>query len=357
MLLCATALDRAGNRSEAEIGVTVDTTPPTAQLFPLAGGVVSAAPVAFAGVADDANLDHWSLELGRGPPGLAVGFFEVARGTTAVPGDLLAELVTLPADGLYTVRLRVTDRAGHVVTDELGVTIDTLPPAPPSGLVATVDAAGDVDLRWTASPDADLFQYRVLRGRDAQALLQVGLVPAAVTAYRDLAVPDGGYRYAVVAVGVGGLSSAPTPELPVTVDTSVPVASIAGPVDGARVSGIVQVSGRAWARDLRGYRLLVSRGGASFTEVASGSTPVNGGLLGAWDTLTGADGLAELRLEAEGASGRVATAEVAVVVDNTPRASPCCSRRRSPALAWRWPGPPMPSRTWRATWCCATACP
>jgi uncharacterized protein len=62
------------------------------------------------------------------------------------------------------------DTAGNVAPSLTAyvVIVDSLPPAPPKGLRASVDTTGIVTLRWNLGPEPDIVGYRVLWANDAQ---------------------------------------------------------------------------------------------------------------------------------------------------------------------------------------------
>ena len=95
-------------------------------------------------------------------------------------------------------RLALRSEASETVCVML---VDTFPPAPPTGLVA-IAGAGAISLTWTASAEADVTGYMVLRGRGPDAELDaLTPEPIAVTNYRDTTVETGvSYVYAVQAL-------------------------------------------------------------------------------------------------------------------------------------------------------------
>jgi subtilase family serine protease/Tol biopolymer transport system component len=97
---------------------------------------------------------------------------------------------------------------------------DVEPPGPPTGLVAT-PVGRDVFLTWSASPEPDVTGYVILR-----AGVRIGT--SASSDYRDLALPNGTYTYAVIAVDEAGLESGAS--APATAVIDVPAAPPAVPV-------------------------------------------------------------------------------------------------------------------------------
>jgi uncharacterized protein len=71
-----------------------------------------------------------------------------------------------PAEPYYMVGS--VDTAGNVAPSLVGhaVIIDSMPPAVPTGLTASVDTTGIVTLRWNLGPEPDIIGYRVLWAND-----------------------------------------------------------------------------------------------------------------------------------------------------------------------------------------------
>ncbi len=309
-----TATDKAGHGTEARETVVLDGTPPVALIrVPLEGGYVTA-ETGIEGDASDANLLSWRLETAPGPASQAYQWALLAEGDEVVEAGLLALWAPLPADGLHTLRLTVEDEAGFSSVALRTVTVDTTPPAPPTGLAAEVlrhGATGDVRLTWNANSEPDLAGYLVYRDGEE-------LTPAPIPSplHLDSARPDGTYRYEVTAVDRAGNESAPAP-LPVRVDLTPPLVDIQRPQAGARLSGSVDVRGTAFSPDdFAEYRLSVGAGPepAAFTLLRRSTLPVGGGVLGTWTAV--GDGPFTLLLEAEDNSGNQASTRVTVEVDN-----------------------------------------
>ena len=138
------------------------------------------------------------------------------------------------------------------------VTVDTTPPAAPTGLKSTVTRAregyGQVRVTWNANTEPDLAGYRV--SRDGADLVS-DLVPP--PAWDDGERIEGRYVYSVVAVDKAGNVSPPT-KLPVLVDLTPPTVAFLAPASGASVTGSVEVRGTAYSTDdFAEYRLSSAR--------------------------------------------------------------------------------------------------
>lgn len=103
--------------------------------------------------------------------------------------------------------------------DEGASTPDATPPAVPTGLTASADAAG-VRMRWTPNTEADLAGYRLQRSPDAAAY--VTLSEPTLAEHLDAAVAAGAtYHYRVAAVDAAGNASGYSP----VVSAAVPAAA------------------------------------------------------------------------------------------------------------------------------------
>ena len=328
--LVVEARDCAGNLARTQALVRVDHTLPVATID-APRDVFARAPLAFTGTASDANLASWTLELAQGPASAAVGFAPVASGTASVASGTLGELLSLPADGLYTARLTVRDHAGNEAVGVSTFEIDSTPPRPPV-LAAHVRRPNDGVLSWTASPDTDVVGYRVLRASGAGPFGVVTASLVTVLAWDDLALPDGTWRFAVVAVDASGLESVPSNEVSLAIDGTPPRVAISTPGAGAVVSGVVDVVGTAFsADDFKEYRLSVGAGEApeSFTLLRRSPAPVQRDLLGTVDAGRLPEGsIQTLRLEGEDLTGNVGEARVTIRVDNLAPAAPVLVFRR-----------------------------
>lgn len=320
--LVLSAKDRAGHSAETRSQVTLDGTPPLAQIDEPAEGAFLNVPPEVVGAALDANFESWKLEAAPGPAASAFQWSAVGNGTAEVEGEPFASW-PLPPDGVHTLRLTVHDRAGHSATAHRTVNVDTTPPAAPSGLraqpVPLADGGADVVLTWNANPEPDLAGYRVRRAQEPAE----DSVDA--PSFTDPAREDGTFDYEVVAVDRAGNRSEPA-KLRVRVDLTPPAVAILSPASGAAVSGVVRVRGTAFSPDdFKEYRLSVGVGEqpSAWTLLKRSTLPVSAGSLGAWTAI--GDGPHVLLLEAEDTSGNLARAMLDLVVDNQPPLAPVLS--------------------------------
>ena len=233
-----TAVDEAGNESDPSnsADVTVDTTPPTVRISSPADGDTVSGLVDISGTAFSAD-DFREYRLYA--VATATGSEQLLR-QSPVPilADVLGQWNTLvlPEAAEYTLRLEGEDLTGNVGIFQVTVTIDNLPPAAPTGLLATPDGS-DADVSWNANTEPDLAGYILFRdGRiansDGVVVGDLGPFIIRTTTFRDVGLPDGTFTYEVHAIDeAGNLSDASLPA-DVTLDTRAPHAVIDPPVDG-----------------------------------------------------------------------------------------------------------------------------
>lgn len=337
--------DRAGLSTEARVVVSLDSLPPTVAISsPVAGGYVTK-PGPIGGTAADLNLAAWELESAPGEAAAAYQWSPLRSGTDSVANGTLAEWSPLPPDGVYTLRLTARDKVDLSASAKTTVTVDTTPPAMPTGLKAKVTKAregyGLVVVTWNPNTEPDLAGYRIERPREEWSAAILGS-----PAWDDGERLDGRYTYRVLAEDEAGNRSAAA-TLQVLVDLTPPLVSFSFPAEDASVAGAVDVRGTAWsADDFAEYRLFVGAGEApaSWTLLRQSAVTVAGGTLGEWLAL--ADGPHVLALEAEDTSGNEARVTRRVVVDTLPPEPPVliAVAKEPPPADWLVPSwQPSPS--------------
>lgn len=308
------AADVLGHTAEARLPLVLDGTAPHVALDEPADGTVLEAPAEILGEVSDDTLKRWRLETTRAEDGSVL---RLASGTEPVSGPIV-ELMPLPADGSYTLRLTAEDAVGHAATAEREVVVAAVP-GPPVGLTATLSNRNDVQLAWAPGPGPVPAGYAVYRDGAV-----IPGMPVTSTATTDPGVSDGRHVYTVRAVSAAGTESPDSLPADVTIDTSPPVAQIGRPANGEVVSGQVDVYGTAY-RDsgFSGYTLTVRAlpDGQPVT-LAGATSPVVSDRLGSWSASGSGDGTYRLTLEASDIWGGTAVDTVDITVDNTPPNAP-----------------------------------
>jgi subtilase family serine protease len=318
--LSLVATDRAGLSTESRVTVTLDSVPPAVALTgPAAGGYVTK-PGPILGTASDANLASWELESAPGESATAYQWSPLGSGSASVTEGPLAEWSPLPPDGIYTLRLTAHDKVELSSSARATVTVDTTPPAMPTGLEAVVTKAregyGRVVVTWKANTEPDLAGYRIERPNEEWSEL------LGSPSWDDGERVEGRYTYRVLAEDKAGNQSLAA-TLPVLVDLTPPLVSFSFPAESAPVSGAIDVRGTAWsADDFAEYRLRVGAGDAptEWRLLRSSSVPVPAGTLGEW--LAVGDGPYVLALDAKDTNGNEARVTRRVVVDMVPPEPP-----------------------------------
>jgi plastocyanin len=188
---------RIGARDQAHLGIfSLDTTPPDT--------LIDSKPAAIAN-SSTASFSFHSTENGS-------SFMCSVDGAAATACTSPVSLSGL-ADGQHGFAVTAIDPAGNPdpTPASYSWTIDTVAPGAPSGLTTTNVTSSRVDLGWTASPDADVVLYQVLRNG-----YLIGT--STTTSYADKSVAGPvTYGYSVVAVDRAGNASPATDTLNVDV--------------------------------------------------------------------------------------------------------------------------------------------
>jgi subtilase family serine protease/flagellar hook assembly protein FlgD len=328
------ATDLAGNRSEALSLISIDTTAPEAAItLPLENAFVGRA-LNVVGTAFDRYIQRYQVSIAN-PSQAENGIWnELNAGTSSVRDGSLADLALAAVDGLYRLRLQVTDRSGQSTSVTRPIQIDTAAPTSPLNLRAQIVDNRDARLEWNASLSTDVAHYRVLRNGAA-----IHDTDASTLRWLDANAPEGILRYQVVAVDTPGNVSPPSNTVELALDKTAPDVELLSPVHEERVRGRIDIQGTAWSTDdFREYRLSVQplTPAGPAVLLTQSSAPRLQQVLGSWSTVGVAeDARVRVRLEAEDRSGNVASRQVDLVVDNAAPAVPTGLQASAEAAAAR----------------------
>ena len=213
------AIDAAGNLSAYSAIVTrrtlaPDTTRPTA---PTGLSATAAGPnridLNWTASTDNVSVSGYRVERCQGAN--CTNFAQVATPTATSYSD-----TGLSASSTYRYRVRASDQAGNlstyssIATATTPAVSDTSPPSAPTGLNATANGSGRIDLNWTASTDnVSVSGYRVERCQGANCTNFAQVATPTATSYSDTGLSASStYRYQVRAVdpsgNLGGYSTA-----------------------------------------------------------------------------------------------------------------------------------------------------
>jgi len=337
------AIDRSGAAADVRVQVVVDHTEPVATIRQPADGSRVSGAFEIRGDASDGNFKSATLEMSEGTAATAARFVPLATIEEPVTDGLLYPMGTPPADGTYTLRLRVEDDAGQRTERLATIVVDTQPLPPPSNLAAVLENGNGARLTWLAPAGDGIAGYSLYRGER-----KLNALPILGTTYLDQNLTDGIHRYTVTVVDAGNLESGRSNEAGVAVDLTPPAVQIQSPVNGAIVADLVNVRGTAAsADDFHEYRLFVGEGAApaSFALIRQSPAPVTSSLITQWDTASLPQGaVMTLRLEADDLRGNTAAVQVTVTIDNVGPAAPVllAVTQTGTSLTATWQAPPDP---------------
>ena len=154
------AIDEIGRTSETRVIVFIDNTLPIDSIIEPTQQQYVGFPIPIIGTASDKNLKDYIIYVGKG---VNPGFWEkIKTGTIEVTHDTLGQLNPLPGTGTWTIKLTVEDKAENISERQVPIIIDTLPPAPPTGL-ALQDSFQQITLTWNPNTEPDLAGYNAYR--------------------------------------------------------------------------------------------------------------------------------------------------------------------------------------------------
>jgi subtilisin family serine protease len=297
-VLTARAYDAAGNvGSSAGVTVHVDNALPSGALTAPAPGAYLRGTVQLTATASD-NEAVASVLFYRAP---ATWLGEDTTAPYSASWD-----TTGTADGNYSIRLEVRDRAGNAFNEVVEVRIDNTPPT--SSITSPQQGA---HVRGTVQVTASVTDQAVARVEfyDGQTLIGADTTPPFAVSWNTASLAAGTHALSTRVYDVAG-NQGVSAAVAVTVDNTVPLASLTAPAQGALLRGSVHVSAAvsdeqviAKVEFYDGQTLL----GTDVTEPFGLS----------WDSTLGADGAHTLAAKAYDVAGNIGTSSATVTVDNT----------------------------------------
>ncbi len=127
-----------------------------------------------------------------------------------------------PANGNHSYQVVAVGPLGLESQPSAAAAVAVANAGPPAVTLAGAAVGASVGLTWTASADANLAFYQVLREGT-----QIATVTAPTTAYTDTGRPNGTWHYTVVAVDTAGNAGPPSNTVAVTVAVAPPPAGLA----------------------------------------------------------------------------------------------------------------------------------
>jgi subtilase family serine protease/flagellar hook assembly protein FlgD len=316
------AVNGCGATSKAETRVEVDRTPPTVAIVEPGALAPVATAVEVRGTATDRNFDRYRLEFGEtespsafepiGPP--------VA---TPVPNGLLGVWKTGELrEGIHTLRLAASDRAGN--EDSVSVVVDVRAPdliesvaAEPSVFSPNGDGVKDgVELRFRLKTDA-VVTLRILRPDDTEV---AALLLGESRARGDHSVtwtgpaPDGMYRAHFSARDALLPAVSEEASLALILDTEAPAIQVTAPVEGAFVALPSAVFGSIYDQNLERYTIDLGPENGALSRLEENGLNSSGEIA----SLVGlTDGGYRLSIQASDLAGNATAAEIRFTADST----------------------------------------
>ena len=251
--------------------VTVDNTPPQAEITAPQDGQMVSGDIEIRGTAQDEHFQDYLVEYASGTNPLDNAWREIG-GLAVQPvtdGVLRNWNAATLSDGLYSLRLTVRDSAGHVETVQSVLILDNQPPEAKLN-VPTINGivTGTVDIIGTAS-DLNLKEYKLLIAPGEQVdeadwrLISSGVESKTNSALAqwDTAGLEGTYSVKLIATDLSDQGTAEDTQI-VVIDNTDPVALITSPQDNYQVGGIIQVSGTAIDANFKEYIVEFGKGTA-----------------------------------------------------------------------------------------------
>jgi len=272
-----------------------DRTPPITDITSPAPFACVCDPVTIIGTANDPDgtFESYVLEYASNPSG---PWTFIAGGTTPVINGVLGVWSTTGlSQGFYFVRVRASNLLGLtssmttvLFVDSQFDTLNVTTPAPGGIYGGIICFDGTISDRCF---DQYAIEWRPINGGGfspvdpGNPIYTTAVINNPVGQWDTIAagVPDGDYEILITAIDICGHTEFQRIQL--TVDNTAPVARIDSPVNCDDVDGIVQVIGAADDTHLSSWVLQYTGGDQNgWVTINSGNTPVNGGLLGEWDT-------------------------------------------------------------------------
>lgn len=305
------AKDLTDKENKAQIFFTIDNTSPEVVIkYPQDYEKINK-KFSIIGTVLDKNLKADTLFVGFGEKPLL--WTVLKTGTKSLNNDTILVWNPFRGSDVYTFRLIAVDLAGNRAEDSVTVYLDTIPPAPPTGLVAK-DNRGIVELSWNPNTEDDLEGYYLHRQG-----IKLNTRPFLNTSYIDTLPPvEGRYYYHLTAVDHLGNESKQSDTASVEVDLSPPFVKIISPLNNQWIRGVDTVMGIITDKNFLEYNLEYAPVlDMTYSLLITGLSDIPYGEIYKWD-VSKLDGKYHLRLRGEDTYGNCDTFEIVVRVDNTP---------------------------------------
>jgi membrane peptidoglycan carboxypeptidase len=236
----------------------------------------------------------------------------------SVPDSSTLGLKPEAAAGLWHALMQYATLDQPVASWDQPPGISTVEVCDPSGLLPTPTCptrVSEVFLNGNEPVGPDTLYYSVQINRETGLLATVFTPPELVEERTYMALPPEAQAWGRLA----GLPVPPSDYDRIQPPAPLPDVVISQPAMFAYVSGVATLKGTAAGTDFASYRLQVGQGlnPIAWLQTGSGDSPINDGVLGAWDTRA-QDGLFAVRLQVVRQDQTIETATIQVTVDNSP---------------------------------------
>ncbi len=302
--LTAKAFDRAGNAATSgAISVTVDHTAPTVSV---------ATPAEAARVSGTVNATITATD------NVGVARVELYAAGTLIGSDTSSPFAVswntrTSADGSVALTAKAYDSAGNIATSAVR-TVNVENVAPTVSITSPAAGAavrGTVVVNATASDASGITRVKFFRG--TTLLLDDTVAPYSASFATTGTTPLANGNYTLRAQAFDAHGNMAEASATITVDNTVPTASLSSPVAGAKVRGTVTLTANA-SDALSGVaRVEFYRAGTTLIGTAT-TSPYSV----TWDTTALANGAQSITVKAFDRAGNgVTSVAVSVTVDNT----------------------------------------
>ena len=306
-ILTLFATDSGGNVSQTSVFLTLDTTPPTAQVLTPVNGDAIRGQIDFSGQASDGSQGSGLARVDFLVDGGVVGTF--AGGTLRLEFD-----TTTLADGAHTFSVLAADNKGlETLSDSVAIVDNTAPSVQLDDLLAGDLVSGSTSFQATATDDTSgIITLRMLVAGGPPttdgSVTDAGGVPVVTgTSFEDTTVRlDGTLVFSASATDAAGNTS--TASVVVEVDNTAPEKTLVTPSHGQSVAGVMDIIAEADDPNLATLEILV--GGSSL------GTSFSSPFATTFDTRTLLDGPLAVTVVATDLAGNLATCTAEVTVSN-----------------------------------------
>ncbi|KAF0134214.1 MAG: fibronectin I domain-containing protein, partial [Candidatus Saganbacteria bacterium] len=317
-----------------DVPVVVDNTSPVSNItFPTSeevlGGVIS-----IQGTSSDQNFSQYKVEYGEGINPLSWAEIKtsqtpVSTGTSSfvlrTSEDKLADWITGSLNGIYTIRLTTTDKAGNASSSQVSFTVDNSINAsldfPPNDM-----ALGDtIQIKGTAS-DINFKEYRVEYGNGSNPIVfyPIGnthtnqVASEVLETWNTKTVSDETYTIRLVVIDKAGNEVKKTTMI--IVDNTYPTVSISTPKTGDYLAGTISISGTVYDDNIQSYIIdyqdNANPGDWNYIYSTSEAQNIQYNNIFDWGA-SSLNGQYAIRIRAADKTGKTSTGEVSAILDNT----------------------------------------